>query len=91
MTSEPEQSIRAAHPRAAHYVGTPAIEPSLIVCRTSNGYLVNDSEEWRVIEDPEPWDLMRELADILGVTGSRYDPRRLTIGYAPGDKYEEER
>ena len=70
---------------------TPSFAPELGIYRADNGWLLR-SEEYgtEVVEGiDEPWKLMWAIAEALGVLGSRHDAKRLTIGYAPGDRYIE--
>lgn len=73
---------------------TPSIPPSydrlvVAVYWADNGFIIFQDGRWAVMESPEPWDLMLELADILGVAGDKYDARRLSIGWAPGHKHHD--
>ena len=65
----------------------------ITIKRACNGFIVEDKEEPYVavygddVEDIQ--EMMSDLINTLGYTGSRHDAERLYVRIEPGDKYEE--
>jgi hypothetical protein len=72
-------------------------KPRLKIYRYSNGWLLKEQgAEPVIIEEREygpdgrdPASLLWEISDILGLGGDRFDAKRLSIGYKPGDKHHD--
>ena len=64
----------------------------ITIKRACNGFIVEDKEEPYVavygdeVEDIQ--EMMSDLINTLGYTGSRHDAERLYVRIEPGDKYE---
>ena len=62
--------------------------PDLTIYRARNGWTLEHEEAAEVVED-DGVVLLWVIADVLGITGTRYDAKRLFITYKPGDKHHD--
>ena len=70
--------------------GNLVLEPDLTVFSVGRHYLIRDRLGGiESIEYTEPVALLWAIAEQLVSLGSRYDAKRLFIGYKPGDKHHD--